>query len=259
MLGMTKMLRLISKSNHLHRIKVSVPNFFSVNQCMVFKINDHNVINSRIFFFLLCSFCFKTAFTQDSSYSTSRPVFAEASVLYDFPQSYGLSAGVNYPLKSVLKNRISKKGKLHTKQTEKFAGVNAAAYRYPFNYTGIFLMPFIGVRHYVHPSLFYETSLSVGVLRTFYDGRVYEVNAAGSVSQKSLFGRFYATTGFSWCFGFLLNKQGHSICALQFKPMLWFQYPYNSFIKPHISLEGGIKYEIAFRNVHAKKITKHKQ
>jgi hypothetical protein len=197
--------------------------------------------------------CHEAAFTQDSTSVTTKPVFAQISLLYDFPQSFGLSSGLYIPIKTINKKRISKGGKDLIKQKDVVAGFNLGFYRYPYNYTGVLLSPFIGKRHYSSSTFFSETLFSISVLRTFYDGKVYKVDQAGNVSEAGLFGRFYATSSFSYAFNWLLNKPAFT---LQLKPSLWFQYPYNSFIKPHASLEIGIKYEIARRKVVVKTINK---
>lgn len=199
---------------------------------------------------------FKIAVSQDSMYQSARPVFVQASFLYNFPQSYGLTAGVYYPFRSVVKKHISKDGRMVTRQKDRFWGLEAAGYRYPYNYTGILLMPTVGVRHYVNRSFFYELSLGIGVLRTFYDGKVYEVSASGGVEEKSLFGRFYTTTHLSSAFNFLLQKPGNKIVAVQVKPSIWFQYPFESFIKPQVSLEAGIIYEINRRSTKTRETIK---
>jgi len=206
--------------------------------------------------FLILSFT-KTALAQDSSITT-KPIFADASLLYDFPESFGMTVGIYLPLQSITKNFIYKNGKSITKQKDIVTGVNAGFYRYPYNYTGVIFSPFIAKRRYYHPSFFTETAVSIGMLRTFYDGKVYKVDASGNVTELGLFGRFYATTGFSYGFNWLLKSSQHNI-ALQLKPSLWFQYPYNSFIKPHASLEAGVKYEIAKRNVSVRTIHKSKR
>jgi hypothetical protein len=197
------------------------------------------------------------AFSQDSTYKSSRPVFIQTSLFYDFPQSYGITAGMNWPLKATIKSHISKNGDMVIKSKDLFFSLLTGVYRYPLNYTGVLLVPAIGIRHNVKRSFFYETSLGIGVLRTFYDGKVYQVNASGNVSEKSLFGRFYATTHLSTAFNFQLQKLGNRNMALQLKPSLWFQYPYNSFIKPHVSLEAGIKYELNSHSTNTRKIIKH--
>lgn len=206
----------------------------------------------------LILFC-KDGTAQDSSDRTAKPIFTEVMLLYDFPQSFGAAGGINLPLRSLIKKKNSRQGKPFIKPKDVIYGANAGFYRYPFNYTGVFFAPFIGFRHYVHPSLFHETTLGIGVLRTFYDGIVYKVDAAGNVSEANLFGRSYVTTSFSWAINFLLRKPGKSIMAVQVKPLLWLQYPYNSFIKPHIALEAGIKYELARKSVQVKTRTKYKR
>ena len=199
----------------------------------------------------------KTMSGQDSILTTARPVFVHASLLYDFPKSYGITAGVNYPFRSIEKKRVSKDGRQSIRQKDKFWLMEAAVYRYPYNYTGILLVPAIGTRHYVNRSFLYETSLGIGILRTFYDGKVYEVDASGNVQEKSLFGRFYATTHLSSAFIFLLQKPGGKTLAFEIKPSIWFQYPFESFIKPHVSLEAGIKYEIDKGSTKTRQKVKH--
>ena len=215
-------------------------------------------MRTRLCFFLMIILGYEFTTAQDTSKTANQPVFAEAMLLYDFPQSFGLTAGINLPLQSLAKNKIFKDGKRSTTHRDMIYGVNAGFYRYPFNYTGVFLTPFIGLRHYVHPSLFHETNFGVGVLRTFYDGIVYKVDEAGNVTEKNLFGRFYVTTSFSWAINFLWRASNQSIVAFQLKPVFWLQYPYNSFIKPHISLEVGMRYQIANRSVAIRTTTKYK-
>lgn len=219
------------------------------------KINATTLISTLLLFFSFIGV--ETAFSQDSVFNSSKPVLLHGSLLYDFPQSFGITAGLTYPFRSIIKNRIFKNGSVFTKQKDKFWGIETAFYRYPYNYTGILLIPTIGSRHYVHQSFFYETSLGIGVFRTFYDGKVYEVDASGNVQEKPLFGRFYATTHLSSAFNFLVQKSGGKIVALQVKPSVWFQYPYESFIKPHVSLEAGITYQMGKRNIKTRNIIKH--
>jgi hypothetical protein len=100
-------------------------------------------------FLIVSTISFKTTLGQDSTYKTFNPVFVGASFLYDFPKSYGITAAVNYPFASIVKDRISRDGRATTSQKNRFWGMEAGVYRYPYNYTGILLVPFIGVRHYV--------------------------------------------------------------------------------------------------------------
>jgi hypothetical protein len=208
--------------------------------------------------FISLILCFgKSLSAQDSTYKTFKPVFAEVSVLYDFPKSYGLSAGISWPISSKIKSYLSVNGNTLTKSKDLFFGLQTGVYRYPLNYTGVLLVPTFGVRHYTNGKFFYETSVGLGMLRTFYDGKVYEVDASGNVVEKALFGRFYATTQLAFAFNLLLQRPGSKTLALQIKPSLWFQYPFDSFIRPHVSIEAGIKYELSSHSTSTTKIIKH--
>lgn len=212
-----------------------------------------------ILIILILFLCATSAFPQDSSAKISRPVYAVASLLYDFPESYGMTLGIQFPFQSINKELISRSAAGFTKRKDMITGFTTGFYRYPYNNTGIILSAFIASRRYYHRSLFTEIAVDLGMLRTFYDGRVYKVDAAGNIMERHLFGRFYATTGLSYSFDWLLSKTGEHNIALQLRPSLWFQYPYNSFIKPHASLEAGIKYEIAKKNVLVKPIHKSRR
>jgi len=177
-----------------------------------------------------------SAQAQDSS--DNRPLFASASLFYDFPQAYGIMGSVSSPYRTIVRSRKSKDG--FTRRKDRFLAGEGGLYRYPLNYTGLLLLPGFGTRHYRNNSFFYETIINIGVLRTFYDGKVYEVDATGNVKEKKAFGRFYATTHLSTAFDFRINK----VTFFEVKPSAWFQYPFDSFIKPHLSLQAGLTYEL---------------
>jgi hypothetical protein len=232
-------------------VRIPLASLFYVITVMILNSNLKRLCVATTIISLIVCFSMHL-YAADSTYKSLKPVFVHASLLYDFPQSYGITAGIDWPLKATIKRHISKKGPVVIKSKDLFFGILTGAYRYPLNYTGVLLVPTIGLRHNVRSSFFYETALGVGVLRTFYDGKVYAVDASGNVTEKSLFGRFYATTNISTAFNFRLHQQGYKTLALQIKPSVWFQYPYNSFIKPHVSLEAGIKYELNSHNIYTK-------
>lgn len=191
---------------------------------------------------LLCLLSIGTN-AQDSSYKVTMPVYVQANFFYDFPQSFGVSAGIDFPIKSKLITKIDSGGTTKSKYRDLIVSANLGFYRYEFNHTGFFFFPAIGKRYNKGRPYFFEWLISMGVLRTFYDGQVYRVDDNGNVSKLKDYGRVYAETGFAAVFGhdFERNKKPKPFAA-DIKPSLWFQYPYNSFLLPHFSIELEFKY-----------------
>ncbi|HEV7620268.1 MAG TPA: hypothetical protein VGO09_00970 [Flavisolibacter sp.] len=198
----------------------------------------------KMYFLLFLLFLFNFSSCAQDSLSMGKPIFLYASLLYDFPTSYGIKTSAGMPIKSFIKKRKLENGNIQYKEKDLFISVTLGGYRYPLNYTGIFLMPGIGIRYYKSQKTFTEIAFELGMLRTFYDGRVYEVSANGTINTLPLFGRFYLLSGLSYALNFKLNEKKMNNLFIHIKPALWLQYPYNSFIKAHFSTEAGICYTI---------------
>jgi hypothetical protein len=188
--------------------------------------------------------CWATyAIAQDSAQKIQKSLFVHASGFYDFPQSFGFTAGVDFVVHSTQKNITRRNGKTLQRTKDRIVNADIGLYRYSFNHTGLMFMPTIGTRYTKQGGYYFETQAGIGLLRTFYDGRVYEVDGSGNVKEKKAFGRYYTTTQLALVFGYDFSKCTHlRPIAIQLKPILWVQYPYNSFLLPHGSLELGIKY-----------------
>lgn len=195
-----------------------------------------------------------TAVAQDSITNTTRPVFVQAALLYDFPQSYGASAGATIPFASVARKKLPDTHTI-TKQKDYFISGTIGFYRYPYNYTGTYFFPSLGV-HVSKASVqtYHEFAAGLGLLRTFYDGKVYKIDVAGNVRELQLYGRFYAVANFSYALGWQFRKPKLAKWDIQLKPSLWLQFPYNSFIKPHIAAEAGIRYHFGDIKLRTKRM-----
>lgn len=210
----------------------------------------------RIFACTIFSVCisFSAAEAQDPFHSLSMPVFTSASFLYDFPRSFGAQLGIGFPLSSrhIFNNKTGT-----PKSRELLTVTNIGFYRYAFNNTGLILQQSLGFRYYHKKPYFFECLLDFGALRTFYDGSVYSVNNEGIVNTLPNFGRWYAITGITTGFGWDWQRSAKpKSFAVSVSPSLWMQYPYNSFILPHLSLQLSLQYHIPSINVsvHQKEI-----
>src|SRR5262249_55903586 len=124
--------------------------------------------------------------------------------------------------------------------------------RRPLAYTSAYFNVGVGIRFSRSEKHFTELSLEQGVLRTFYDGKVYQQQSDGSIKELPLFGRTYATTGFSYAQNWSISNRGRNAWFILLKPSVWIQYPYNSFLKAHVSLQAGVSYRIREITVHSR-------
>jgi hypothetical protein len=174
---------------------------------------------------------------QDSAKINSSS-FLHGLPSYDFPGGFGLMIGASVPMQSTV--RI----KHNNSKTVKFISAEMGGLRYPFVNTSLLVNAGVGIRYIRSIKHFTELSFQQGVLRTVYDGKVYKLDAEGNVKEEKFFGRTYLTSGFSYSQNWSISKRTSNLWFLQLRPIVWVQYPYNSFLKIHLSLQAGICYRL---------------
>lgn len=174
------------------------------------------------------------AFGQDSL-PISRPFFLYGLAGYDIPKGFGFTIGGAVPFHSVVKIKTCA-------QRTEVVFSELGEYRYPFAYTSIFFNAGLGIEYIRSSKHFTELSFSQGLLRTIYDGKVYELAPDGNIKERKLFGRNYLISQVSWSLNYRIYKRNPGPWFLKFRPSAWLQYPYNSFLKPHIAIQAGVSY-----------------
>lgn len=213
-------------------------------QCL-YLLHSKRMIYRQLMCFISCFLGLMfSVFAQDSLHRAFMPITVRGSLFYDFPQSFGATAGATLPIGS-RHFTITKKGRQKEKYSDFITASDAGFYRYPFNHTGVFLFQSVGYRHYKTKPYYFEWLVTVGALRTFYDGTVYSVNENGDVTKLPHYGRLYAITGFTAVFGHDFERSLKPIpVSVLLQPSLWIQYPYNSFVLPHVSLQLSVSYQL---------------
>lgn len=184
----------------------------------------------------------------------SLPVYPSVSFFYDFPQSFGATAGIEIPLKS---NHIINSRKEREKSRYLITTTNIGFYSYQLNHKGIFAQQSLGYSYHTSKPFFSELLIGLGLLRTFYDGSVYTVSNNGDIKEHSHFGRWYATTSIATVLGIDWEKKQHPLpFAISVQPSVWIQYPYNSFVLPHLSMQVTMQWHFLslFKRVTQKEI-----
>jgi hypothetical protein len=203
----------------------------------------------KTFTLLLVSLISTCSYCQDSSY-VKCPIGIQALVQYDFPQSYGIAAGVVYEL-TPLQRKINYSNSFDYHLW--ICTIEAGWLHYPLNSSAINARAGIGVRISKYPSHYHEWLMEEGILRTFYQGTVYTVSADGNVKEISGYGRTYGTTGISYLQNWDINLSHNYPVSIIIKPSLWIQYPFNGFIKAHTSLDIGARFSFIHKksSIHA--------
>jgi len=195
------------------------------------------------------------ASAQDSL-NANKPAFLYGLTTYDFPGSYGFTFGTSIPFHSIIKEKAREDSKNRCSERDEFISAELGGCRNPFAYTAIIASAGMGIRYSKSTKHFNELSFSEGILRTFYDGKVYELGQDGNIKERKLFGRTYLTTSLAYSINWGLNNRNSNLWFIQVKPAVWMQYPYNSFLKPHISIQAGISYHL--KNLTVRTRTKHR-
>jgi len=183
------------------------------------------------------------ASAQDSLH-IYRPAFLYGLTTYNFPWSYGFTIGTSISFHSIIKEKKYKDFKPRSSEKDEFISAESGGYRRRFAYASIVVNAGIGIRYVKSAKYFTELSFNQGIVRTMYDGKVYELDQDGNIKERILFGRTYLTTGFTYSLNWRLNNRNSNLWFIQLKPATWIQYPYNSFLKPHMSLQAGVNYRL---------------
>lgn len=174
------------------------------------------------------------ASAQDSL-DIKKPVLLYGLVAYDVPKGFGSAIGASVPFHSVINLKTGS-------QKNEFISAELGGYRYPFAYTSIFFSAGLGIEYIRSSKHFTELSINQGLLRSIYDGKVYELTQDGSIKERKLYGRNYLITQFSYSVNYRMCNRNPNLWFIKLRPSTWLQYPYNSFLKIHFSLQAGISY-----------------
>ena len=183
-----------------------------------------------------------TSPAQDSL--LNRSAYLYGLIGYDFLDGVGFTIGTSIPFHSIIKEKEYKDSKTRISRKDEFISAELGGYHYPLAYSSIILNAGIGIRYIKSVKRFTELSFIQGILRTIYDGKVYELDQDGNIKEHMLFGRTYLTSGFSYSLNWSLNSRNSNLWFIQLKPSACLQYPYNSFLKPHVSLQAGVSYRL---------------
>ena len=125
-----------------------------------------------------------------------------------------------------------------------FLAAHMGGYRHPGNHTGLFLDGALGYRLTLPVGLSVEAMAGLGYLHTLLDGRVFAPGPNGGVEAVTDLGRPAwmpsATLGMGLDAGGLGLRDTRVFTRLQ----LFGQYPFNTYVLPHVALQVGLTWNV---------------
>ncbi|MEQ8415982.1 MAG: hypothetical protein RIB71_15995 [Imperialibacter sp.] len=156
---------------------------------------------------------------------------------------YGVKGAYSLPLYSWEKTNRSEK----TKNSALVFSPGLAIYRHTGNHIGVIVMPEVSYKTVNQKGSLFETGISPGLFRSFYEGQTFEVSEEGTLERKHLAGRAAFMPSLFVGFGKDLSVQK------QIK-LTWFcrfhvlkQIPYNKSSLTRIAFEAGISKPLTVR------------
>lgn len=127
------------------------------------------------------------------------------------------------------------------KSYQLFLTLTLGGYVHKRNHTGLFSEVALGQRFNFRSGFFLDQSVGIGYLHTLLNGgAVYEVKDNGVVSKSSNLGRSHFMPSVSLGFGWNVAHSEKPPLLLFVRPKVFWQYPFNGYVLPHLALQAGI-------------------
>ena len=115
-------------------------------------------------------------------------------------------------------------------------------YSHPRNHNAIFFDIQQCFKRYLNNGLVLENSIGVGIMSSFLNEEVLDVNANGDLEEESRFAGLDFMPSISLGLGYALGKNKNDYIAL--RPKVFWQYPFNGRILPHTALQVSYVYKL---------------
>ena len=202
------------------------------------------------------TFCFSQSMdsVRYEKKSSNLTISYNSSLIYP-----GTRFGVEFPVKTISINKISKSGKEKDFVKDRFLTTNLSWYHHPAFHDNVYLTAGFTMRRTKANGFLTEFSPEVGLSRTFLGSTTYEVDDNGNVSIEKLAGYYYAlvSVGGGIGYDFSITKQKPFLIFSKFNMIMMF--PYNSTIYLRPVMEIGLIYKpLNFLSLKVKSINRKK-
>ncbi len=192
----------------------------------------------------------------DSAYAPSTGVRLALLGSLIYP---GFKVGVERPYTFTQLNK-QKSQKIKTVYKERYLSYSLGLYHQYHYHTNLFSQVEWIARRQRSKGFYFETSLGLGLCRTFVSGATYTVSEDGEVEKVPLSGIGYALASLGGAVGYNAKLTKQKPYSIYLKHSWLLIFPYNAFITPRPTLELGLNYNLSgFWGAHPSFKTKEKQ
>lgn len=127
-------------------------------------------------------------------------------------------------------------------QSEHFStisGVNVGGYIHARSHAAAFIDIQQGLRRTLSNRIILESRVGLGVMLSFYTEEVYTLNESGLFEETSRIASPDLMPSFTLGLGYDFSRNREKRRMAWVRPRIFWQYPYNSLILPHLSLQIG--------------------
>ncbi|MDC7225036.1 MAG: hypothetical protein PQJ60_14905 [Spirochaetales bacterium] len=133
----------------------------------------------------------------------------------------------------------------HTsKGHECFATVRGGGYYHYMNHKALFIGSELGYRYTFKNGLDLHALAGVNYMHKFLDGDIYEMTDSGEVDEVTDYGSSHFMPNIACGFGYTFAQDSSHPTNLYFRAELFGEYPYNTYMLPHVAATLGLRMDI---------------
>lgn len=136
------------------------------------------------------------------------------------------------------------KEKIFLNKLSSFTRIDLGFYTHPRSHNAVFLDFNRGFRRYAGNGLFFEQSIGVGTLTSFYNEEVWHIDDKGNAIKVSRFGNFSFMPSVTLGIGYSFRNSMERQKLIWLRPKIFWQIPYNNSALPHLALQVGYTFTL---------------
>lgn len=156
----------------------------------------------------------------------------------------GFKIGVERPYKNTQIEKFSMR-RTKTVYKERYLSYSLGMYHHKNYHTNFFSQAEWIARRQKSNDFYYESSLGLGLSRTFVNGAAYTVSDEGYIEKVPLSGNWYALATIGVGIGYNANLTKKKPYSVYLKHQWLLIFPYNAFVTLRPTIEFGINYNLS--------------
>lgn len=135
--------------------------------------------------------------------------------------------------------------KFHTERFSTPLKVNVGFYNHPRSHSALFIDLHEGFRRYSKNQRWYfEQSIGLGAMFSFYNEDVWHVDANGNVARVSNFANVDFMPSVTFGLGYNLTPKSEKANYIWLRPKFFWQLPFNNLANIHTAIQVGYSYTL---------------